>query len=100
MIAAVTVSTRGSTGCSRTSSPAATIVATGDATITILGVASDHVGVDHVAWEAPGGRGGNATGTTAWSAVVPLYVGTNPITVRAYDAAGNSRFVAITVVRQ
>lgn len=81
-------------------SPAGTIVATASAAITIAGVASDDVGVDHVAWEAPGGRGGNATGTAAWSAVVPLYVGTNPITVRAFDAAGNSRFVALTVVRQ
>ena len=81
-------------------SPAATIVSTGDAALTVQGVASDNVGVDHVVWEAPGGRGGKATGTTAWSAVVPLYVGTNPITVRAYDAAGNSRFVSLTVVRQ
>lgn len=81
-------------------SPTITIVATSDASITIQGVASDNVGVASVQWEAPGGRGGAATGTTAWSIVVPLYVGTNPVTVSAYDAAGNTRFVALTVVRQ
>jgi hypothetical protein len=81
-------------------SPASTIVATSEASITIQGVASDNVGVTSVQWQAPGGRQGTATGTTAWSIVVPLYVGTNPVTVNAYDAAGNTRFVAVTVVRQ
>jgi hypothetical protein len=31
---------------------------------------------------------------------VPLLVGSNVITVRAYDAAGNSSWRAITVVRR
>lgn len=80
--------------------PSTSIVSTTEASITISGVAWDNVAVASVVWEAPGGRGGSATGTAAWSALVPLYVGTNPITVRAFDAAGNSRFVALTVVRQ
>jgi hypothetical protein len=31
---------------------------------------------------------------------MPLYVGTNTITIRAYDAAGNSGWRAVTVVRR
>jgi hypothetical protein len=31
---------------------------------------------------------------------VPLLVGTNVVTIRAYDAAGNSAWRAITVVRR
>jgi hypothetical protein len=31
--------------------------------------------------------------------VIPLLVGDNVVTVRAYDAAGNSSWRAITVVR-
>jgi hypothetical protein len=31
---------------------------------------------------------------------VPLLVGSNVVTVRAYDAAGNSGWRAVTVVRQ
>ena len=43
---------------------------------------------------------GVAAGTASWSASIPLLVGTNVITVRAYDAAGNSAWRALTVVRR
>ena len=81
-------------------SPAATIVATSSATLTISGTASDNVGVTAVNWSTSTGSSGNATGTNDWSAAVPVLVGTNVVIVRAYDAAGNSGWRAITVVRQ
>jgi hypothetical protein len=56
------------------------------------------VGVASVKWSVSTGASGIASGTTAWSATVPLLVGTNTVTIRAYDAAGNSSWRAITVV--
>lgn len=81
-------------------SPAGTIVSTMSASISISGTARDNAGVTAVQWSTSTGESGVASGTTAWSANVPLLVGDNVITVRAYDAAGNSGWRAITVVRQ
>ena len=39
-----------------------------------------------------------ASGTSAWNATVPLVSGTNTITVRAADAAGNTGSAAIAVI--
>lgn len=80
-------------------SPAGTIVSTVSASISISGSASDNVGVAAVTWSTSTGASGAASGTAAWSATVPLLVGDNVVTVRAYDAAGNSGWRAITVVR-
>jgi hypothetical protein len=63
-------------------------------------MASDNVAVTAVKWTNSTGDAGVASGTTSWSANVPLLVGTNTITVRAYDAAGNSAWRALTVVRR
>jgi hypothetical protein len=81
-------------------SPGATIVSVGTATIHVSGTASDNVGVTAVKYTTSSGDGGSATGTTTWAADVPLLVGTTVVTVRAYDAAGNSGWRAITVVRR
>jgi hypothetical protein len=81
-------------------SPGTTIVATSAASIRLSGTASDNVGVKNVQWTTSTGEAGTATGTTGWSAVVPLLVGTSTITVRAYDTAGNSGWRSITVVRR
>jgi hypothetical protein len=81
-------------------SPSTTIVSSYSATVSISGVASDNVGVTSVEWSTSTGSAGNATGTTSWSATIPLLVGNNVVTVRAYDAAGNSSWRALTVVRQ
>ena len=81
-------------------SPGFTIVATSASTIAISGVASDNVGVTSVKWTTSTGDAGVAAGTASWSANVPLLVGTSVITVRAYDAAGNSAWRAITAVRR
>jgi hypothetical protein len=80
-------------------SPGVTIVSTTASTLTFNGTAIDNVGVVSVRWTNSTGDSGTATGTTDWSSTVPLLIGTNVVTVRAYDAAGNSAWRAITVVR-
>jgi hypothetical protein len=79
--------------------PGSSIFSTTDPSITISGIASDNTGVVAVRWSTSTGSSGTAIGTTSWSAVVPLLVGDNVVTVRAYDAAGNVGWRAITVVR-
>ena len=81
-------------------SPALTMVATSSASIAFSGTASDNIGVAAVKWTTSTGYSGTASGTGKWSATVPLLVGTNVVTIRAYDAAGNSSWRAITVVRR
>jgi hypothetical protein len=81
-------------------SPSSTIISSYTATIAISGTASDNVGVASVQWTTSTGSAGVAAGTTSWSAVIPLLVGDNMVTVRAFDAAGNSSWRAIDVVRQ
>lgn len=71
---------------------------TSSQTITIQGTASDNVGVDRVMWNINGGSDNQASGTTDWSFSVNLQNGNNLITVKAYDAAGNSTSATITVI--
>jgi hypothetical protein len=80
-------------------SPSSSIVSSYTATVTIRGIAADNVGVVSVKWTTSTGNSGVAIGTTSWSAVIPLLVGDNVVTIRSYDAAGNSTWRAITVVR-
>ena len=81
-------------------SPAFTIVSTTAASMTFSGTAADNAGVASVKWTVSTGGSGTAAGTTSWSATVPLLTGTNVVTVRAYDAAGNSGWRSVTVVRR
>ena len=82
-------------------SPGAAMFSTTASVISLSGTASDNVGVVAVRWTNTFGQGGDAAGTSNWQiANIPLLVGTNRITVRAFDAAGNSRWQTITVVRQ
>jgi hypothetical protein len=83
----------------RIASPGTTIVSTASSSIVVSGTATDNVGVTSVTWSVSTGGAGTATGLAAWSARIPLLVGTNVITVRALDAAGNIGWRAITVVR-
>jgi hypothetical protein len=54
------------------------------------GTSSDNVGVTQVTWTNSLGGAGTATGTTGWSiGSIALLSGTNVITVKARDAAGN-----------
>jgi len=80
-------------------SPGSTIVSTTSATLHCSGTAKDDVGVTAVKWSTSSGDAGVASGTTSWSADIPLLVGNTVVTVRAYDAAGNSGWRAVTVVR-
>ena len=82
------------------SSPAGTTVNTSAGTIVVTGTAADNVGVTKVTWQA-GVWSGNAIGTTTWTAgSIPLGVGNNIVTVRAYDAAGNQASKSILVIRK
>jgi hypothetical protein len=77
--------------------PATTIVATTAAALTVSGTVSANVA--SVRWSTSSGDAGVASGTAAWTASVPLLVGNTLVTIRAYDAAGNSSWRALTVVR-
>jgi hypothetical protein len=82
-------------------SPSAAMISTSASVISLSGSASDNVGLVAVRWSNTFGAGGDAIGTTNWQiANIPLLVGTNKITVRAFDAAGNARWQLITVVRR
>jgi hypothetical protein len=81
-------------------SPTTDLVNNTDSTpVSIGGTASDNIGVTSVTWSnsATGGSG-TATGTTSWSASVPLSEGENNITVTAEDAAGNTGSDNLTVI--
>ena len=66
--------------------------------LALGGTASDNVGVTQVTWSNAGtGGSGTASGTTTWTASIPLASGSNAITVRARDAAGNQATDTITV---
>jgi hypothetical protein len=104
-----TVSTTGSgtgSGSSDTTPPSLTITSPSSATtsttaasVTIAGTASDNVGVALVSWATNFGQAGVASGTTAWSAAIPLIVGNNSVTVRAADAAGNVGWRSVVIAR-
>jgi hypothetical protein len=81
-------------------SPGFTILSTTAAAISVSGTAADNVAVSQVKWTTSTGSAGTALGTASWSASIPLLTGTNVVTIRAYDAAGNSGWRAITVVRR
>lgn len=79
--------------------PGATTVSTSAATIAFSGTATDNVGVTSVTWSTNTGQSGTASGTTSWSVSIPLLVGSNVVTIRAYDAAGNSSWRSVVVTR-
>jgi len=84
----------------RITSPSSTIVSTAASSITFQGLATDNAGVASVTWSTSTGASGTAAGTLTWTAAnIPLLVGSNTVTVRAYDTAGNTAWRAVTVVR-
>ena len=80
-------------------SPASTILSTSASSVVFSGIAADNVAVTSVKWANSTGDSGTASGTTSWNAAIPLLAGTNVVTIRAYDGAGNSSWRAVTVVR-
>ena len=82
-------------------SPQTTSVFTTASSIVVSGTASDNIGVKEVLWSSSNGSRGSAEGTTAWTTPpIPLYLGVNTITIRAYDAAGNQAWRTLTVTRR
>jgi len=71
------------------------------ATMVLRGTANDNVGVVEVTWSDSTGVSGKAQGTTNWStSELPLREGTNTLTVRARDAAGNVGWRTVVVTRR
>jgi hypothetical protein len=67
-------------------------------TVTLSGTARDNVGVTRVTWSNNRGGSGTASGTMSWRATgIALQPGTNVLTVRARDAAGNASTDVLTV---
>jgi len=66
--------------------------------ITVTGTASDPGGVAQVTWSnGLTGQNGTATGTTAWTATIPLAPGSNDITISVTDSAGNMTTSTLTM---
>jgi hypothetical protein len=80
-------------------SPSSTSVSAYTATIAFIGTASDNVGVKVITWATNTGGSGTATGTAQWSATIPLLVGSNTVTIKAADAAGNVGWRSVVVTR-
>jgi predicted secreted protein len=71
---------------------------TTSASINMSGTAADNVGVTQVRWTSDRGNSGVATGTTGWSVSgIPLFSGSNVISVTAVDAAGNAGTDSLSV---
>ena len=81
-------------------SPSASTISTAAASIAFSGTATDNVGVTAVTWATNTGGSGTASGTANWSASIPLLIGTNTVTIRASDAAGNVGWRSVIVSRQ
>ena len=75
-----------------------TTFTTTSSALALSGTSADNLGVTQVTWTNDRGGSGVATGTTSWSAPsIALQTGTNNITVRARDAAGNQGTDLLTV---
>ncbi len=82
-------------------SPGTTSISTSAASIVFSGTASDNVGVTAITWSTNTGGSGTASGLTNWTTTaIPVYVGSNVVTIRASDAAGNVGWRTVTVTRR
>jgi hypothetical protein len=82
------------------SSPVSATVTVSSDTIVVRGTARDNVRVAQVTYSAYTGTG-DCAGTTDWSTPpIRLYTGTNVITIRARDEAGNVSWRAVYVTRR
>jgi hypothetical protein len=81
--------------------PGSTIFSTTSGTVSFQGMAIDNVGVSFVTWMNSTGTSGSATGAITWRAPdIPLRLGNNLITIKAFDAAGNFAWRSVMVVRR
>ncbi len=81
---------------SRSSPPDFTVVVA--ANVTVVGVASDNVGIATIELSTDNATWTPTIGTTSWSGVVSLKAGTNKIYARATDTSGNNHVAVITVI--
>ena len=51
-------------------------------------------------WSTNFGTAGTASGTTQWSAVIPLLVGSNQVIIRTTDTLGNMSWKSVVVTRR
>ena len=71
---------------------------TESSTIIIGGTASDELAIGTLTWANSRGGAGTANGTNAWTTpAIPLFAGTNVITITVRDAAGHSTAATLTV---
>jgi len=80
--------------------PSSTSFATTLASLIFRGTASDRSGVASVTWSTNTGAAGTASGTTGWSATIPLLVGLNQVIIRATDTFGNTSWRSVVVTRR
>ncbi len=66
-------------------------------TLPLTGTAADASGVQAVSWANDRGGSGAATGTSAWTASIPLFDGPNRITLTARDTVGNDSHAEVLV---
>ena len=78
--------------------PSSTSISTAAASMVFAGIASTNV--TSVTWSTNTGQSGTASGTTQWSATIPLLVGYNAVTIQAHAAAGNVAWRSVVVTRQ
>lgn len=71
-----------------------------DRAVVIGGTASDDAGISSIRWQNSRGGEGRATGTDAWIANVPVYAGSNSVSVTAIDTVGNQTETKITIYRR
>lgn len=82
-------------------SPATATMATTATSLVVRGFATDNITVRQVTWESSNGISGLAAGSPAFSTPpIPLAKGTNRITIRAADAAGNSAWRSLVITRR
>ncbi len=81
--------------------PASTSFLTYNESIVVRGTAGDDTGVVRVTWQDSAGAGGDAAGTVLWqTAPIPLRLGANTLTIRAFDAAGNMAWRSVSITRR
>jgi hypothetical protein len=68
--------------------------------VVVGGTASDDTGIASIRWQNSRGGEGRATGTDAWIASIPVYAGSNAVSITAVDAAGNAASTRITIFRR
>jgi YVTN family beta-propeller protein len=79
-----------------TNPPTSTLSVT-SSPLAVDGTAADDATVLSVSWSSSNGTSGTATGTTVWSASIPLWEGDNTITLQASDPAGGGSTVTLNV---